>query len=179
MLLSTSLREGAARAAHHRRRRRPYTVTTKQEFQSVDEVLGFAISREEESCAFYTSLAARAERPGMQDVFQQFAGDELDHRIKLEQVRERKALLGTGGEVLDMHISDYLVPGDSSPDMDYQQALIVAMQKEQAAVALYTDLAGRLNDSALRTLFLGLAQEESRHRLRFEVEYDDTILTDN
>jgi hypothetical protein len=28
----------------------------------------------------------------------------------------------------------------------------------------------------LRDTFLGLAQEEARHKLRFEVEYDDDVL---
>jgi len=28
-------------------------------------------------------------------------------------------------------------------------------------------------------LFLGLAQEESRHKLRFELEYDEYVLREN
>jgi hypothetical protein len=28
-------------------------------------------------------------------------------------------------------------------------------------------------------MLLGLAQEEAKHKLRFEIEYDDQILTEN
>ena len=88
-------------------------------------------------------------------------------------------MLSTEGTVLDLKMADYLVAGEVSGDMDYQQALIMAMKKEKAAFRLYSDLADRVADGALRTLFLGLAQEEAKHKLRFEVEYDDVILRDN
>jgi hypothetical protein len=31
----------------------------------------------------------------------------------------------------------------------------------------------------MKTFFLALAQEEAKHKLRFELEYDDQILRDN
>ena len=34
-------------------------------------------------------------------------------------------------------------------------------------------------DEDLRGLLLSLAQEEAKHKLRFEIEYDDRILTEN
>ena len=63
--------------------------------------------------------------------------------------------------------------------MDYQSALILAMKKEKAAFRLYTDLAASTEDEGIRDLFQGLAQEEAKHKLRFEVEYDDDFLRDN
>jgi rubrerythrin len=150
-----------------------------QESGSVGDILKFAIARELESYQFYASLAARMERPWMQDVFQQFAQEELGHKAKLHGVREGEVTLSANSKVLDLKIADYLVAGEVSGDMDYQQALIIAMKKEKAAFRLYTDLAHRIDDEALQTMFLSLAQEEAKHKLRFEVEYDDMILTDN
>lgn len=150
-----------------------------QESGSVGDILKFAIARELESYQFYTSLAARMERPWMRDVFQQFAQEELGHKAKLQGVREGDVTLSADSKVLDLKIADYLVAGEVSGDMDYQQALIMAMKKEEAAFRLYTDLAHRIDDEALQTMFLSLAQEEAKHKLRFEVEYDDMILTDN
>ena len=63
--------------------------------------------------------------------------------------------------------------------MDYQQALIVAMKKEKEAFRMYSDLASVAQTAGLKELLLGLAQEEARHKLRFEVEYDDVILSEN
>ena len=59
--------------------------------------------------------------------------------------------------------------------MDYQQALIVAMKQEKAAYKLYSDLAAKVTFEGLRNTFLMLAQEEAKHKLHFEVEYDELI----
>jgi rubrerythrin len=53
------------------------------------------------------------------------------------------------------------------------------MKEEKAAFRLYTDLAERTPDPAIRQTFLSLAQEEAKHKLRFEIEYDDYILKEN
>ena len=58
-------------------------------------------------------------------------------------------------------------------------AEIVAMQREKAAYRLYTDLANNIDDPEMKELFLGLAQEEAKHKLYFEVQYDDQILKHN
>lgn len=53
------------------------------------------------------------------------------------------------------------------------------MKKEKAAFRLYNDLASTVKDRALRETFLALAQEEARHKLRFEIAYDEEILREN
>jgi rubrerythrin len=53
------------------------------------------------------------------------------------------------------------------------------MKKEKEAFRLYTTLADFTDDPILKDTFHGLAQEEAKHKLRFEVEYDDNILTEN
>jgi len=40
-------------------------------------------------------------------------------------------------------------------------------------------LAGIVPNSNLKNIFLSLAQEEAKHKLRFEIEYDDYILKEN
>ena len=72
-----------------------------------------------------------------------------------------------------------MVENIPSPDMSYADALVVAMKKEKAAFKLYADLAERTSDENLRKLFNNLALEESKHKLRFELEYDEVILKEN
>ena len=36
-----------------------------------------------------------------------------------------------------------------------------------------------MQDPELRKMFLSLAQEEAKHKLRFEIEYDDEIMKEN
>jgi rubrerythrin len=78
-----------------------------------------------------------------------------------------------------MKIADYLVPVEYDGDMSYQQILVLAMKREKAAFKLYSELAERVDEVPIRDLFLGLAEEEAKHKLRFELEYDEVILKDN
>ena len=79
-----------------------------------------------------------------------------------------------------VRLSDVKIDAEKqAAELDYQQALILAMKKEKAAFKLYHDLAAKVEDDSIKDLFLGLAQEEAKHKLRFEIEYDEVILKDN
>jgi len=148
-------------------------------FGSVDEVLDFAIKGEEEAHGFYMDLAQNAERGAMRKVFEDFAREELGHKKKLQGIKTGTLERGEGKTVTDLKIGDYLVDIEPHPGMDYQEALIVAMKKEKAAFKLYTDLAAAVDNESLSAIFLDLAQEEAKHKLRFEIEYDEQILKEN
>jgi rubrerythrin len=148
-------------------------------WSDVNEALDFAISNEEESYRFYTDLAGRAERSWMRAVFEGFAKEELGHKAKLEGVKKGNKLKLAEKKILDLKIGDYLVDVEPTGQLDYQQALVLAMKKEKAAFRLYSDIAAATEDATLRDVFLALAQEEAKHKLRFEVEYDEVVLRDN
>ena len=145
-------------------------------FANVDEILDFAISNEEKAFDFYMSLATKAKRPAMSEAFEEFAAEEEKHKTKLLAVKSGKKIEASiGGKTTDLKLSDYLVDIEPSPDMEYQDALIVAMKMEKAAFRLYSDLAANTDDTGLKDLFLSLAQEEAKHKLRFELEYDENV----
>jgi len=146
---------------------------------NLEEILDFAIAREQEAHDFYMDLAKKAERPGMGGLFQQFAREELGHKKKLEGIKKGTRYFTPAKQVVDLKIGDYLVDVDPSATLTYQNALILAMKKEKAAFQLYTDLAAETDDAEVKQIFESLAQEEAKHKLRFEVEYDDMILTEN
>jgi len=148
-------------------------------WSNVDEALDFAIQGEEEAYHFYTDLAAKAEKPWMRSVFEGFAKEEQGHKAKLEGVKKGHQLKPAEQKILDLKIGDYLVDIEPTGELDYQQALIVAMKKEKAAFRLYSDIAATIPDAGLREMFQALAQEEAKHKLRFEVEYDDHVLREN
>ena len=149
------------------------------QWKSADEILDFAIENEEKAAAFYTELAGKMKSSSMSKVFEDFAQEEQGHKAKLLRVKETGEMGPASRKILDLKIGDYLVEGEPDPEMDYQQALILAMKQEKAAFKLYTDLAAAAPNDNLRGLLLALAQEEAKHKLRFEVEYDDHILTEN
>ena len=150
-----------------------------KEFKSADDILDFAVEREEESYQFYMNLAKSSKRPGMKPLFEQFAKEEHGHKAKILDIKKGKLMAAVPKKIADLKMADYLVDVKPGKDLDYQQALILAMKKEKMAFKLYTDLAERAPAETLKNLFLSLAQEEARHKLRFELEYDDMVMTEN
>jgi rubrerythrin len=142
---------------------------------SLDEVLDFAIGEEAAAASFYTRLARHADVPGMKETLEGFAQEELIHKTKLEAIKGGARFSFASQRVADLKIADYAVDVTPDPQMAYRDALILAMKKEKAAYKLYADLAEVMQDNSLVTVFLALAQEEARHKLRFEVEYDDLL----
>ena len=150
-----------------------------QTFESPDAILDFAITNEEEAYEFYSKLADTMENPVTSKIFKDFSEEELGHKKKLLDVKKNNLLVAAAEKVMDLKIGDYTVKEAPTPTMTYQDALILAMKKEKAAFRLYMNLSEKVDDSNLKNLFLFLAQEEAKHKLRFEIEYDDYILTDN
>ncbi|MFC1564368.1 ferritin family protein [candidate division KSB1 bacterium] len=150
------------------------------DFNSVDNVLDFAIKNEEAARAFYLDLSEKMDNKAMRRVFMDFAEEELKHKRKLLYVKEGKLLEPSKNKILDLKIGDYLADVEEEDDIDYQKALILAMKREKNAFKLYTDLAESIEDNeGLKNTFLALAQEEAKHKLYFEREYDNEILKQN
>ena len=148
-------------------------------FNSVDEILDFAIQKEQEAHDIYLSLANQVAGTGMKVVFEQFAAEEAGHKKKLESVKAGRKLTAFAKQILDLQIGDHLADVEIRPDLSYQEALILAMKAEKNAYLMYHSLAQATDDQNLRALLLELAQEEAKHKLRFEIEYDNNILREN
>lgn len=148
---------------------------------SIEEILDFAIVEEQQANDFYMKLAGKMKADAMRRVFEEFAREELGHKARLQAMKDGKLSITSSAEehVPDLKIADYVVDVQPSADMDYQEALVLAMKKEKAAFMLYSDLAALVEDDAHKEVFLSLAQEEAKHKLRFEVEYDQEILSQN
>ena len=147
-------------------------------FESVDDILGFAIAGEVAANQFYMELAGKMKNPAMAKVFEDFAKEELGHKSKLEAIKQGEMLEPTE-KVAELKIAGYLVDTEPKPDMDYKDALVLAMKKEKAAYRLYLDLAAVAEAEELTNMFLYIAQEEAKHKLRFEIEYDEVVLKEN
>jgi len=135
---------------------------------SVDEILEFAIAREVEANHLCTYLARQMENPEMRKVCEDFAEEELEHKAKLElEVMKR-------GEVVHgLDISDYIMDVGDEMDMNYEELLVFVIRKEQISVDLYNDLSAVVKDEESREVLLSLVEEETEHKRRFKVEYDN------
>lgn len=149
-----------------------------KKFENVQIVLDFAIEREQEAHDFYEELAEKVATPQMAEVFKGFAIEELGHKMKLQALKQGEIEIDTE-EVHGLKIADYLVEVAPQSDMTYADALLVAMNREKAAYRLYCDMAELSQTEKTKQMFLTLAQEEAKHKLRFEIEYDDEVLMED
>ena len=149
------------------------------EFGSIQEILDFAIEKEQEASQFYTDWAKKLTAPNLRELFENFSGEEAKHKEKLIRVKNGSSFKPSAKQVTDLKIVDYLVDIMPSPDMDYQEALIIAIKREKASFKLYSDLAAIAGDENIRSLFATLAQEEAKHKLRLETEYEKDIYSEN
>jgi len=150
-----------------------------KQWDSIDDILDYAIGQEEQAVEFYTDLAARVDKPWVRRIFEDYADEERGHKRKLLAIKEGKLLKSDEPAAIDLKIADYVVDTQPGSSMGYRDALILAMKREKAAFKLYSDLAAATNEPQVRTTLLTLAQEEAKHKLRFELEYDDTIQSAN
>ena len=140
-------------------------------FESIDDALDFAISREIEAQAFYMKLADMVETPEMAKVFSDLASEELEHKAKLQAVKAGQ--IGIDMEQIgNLGITDHVKSIEPHAKMSYVDMLVVGMKKEEKSRKLYADLAVATQEQELKEIFLKLAQDEAEHKLRFEIEYD-------
>lgn len=148
-------------------------------FETIQEILDFAIENEQEAVDFYNSLATQSKSNDMRETFLQFAREEMSHKAKLLNILSEGISTLSTTKVSDMKISDYLVDVKPMPNMTYQDALVLAMKKEKAAFKLYSKLAEKTNIEVFKNLFLNLANEEAKHKIYFEIEYDEFVYREN
>jgi len=148
-------------------------------YKNIDEILDFAIKQEQSAYDFYTKLANQAQSKEIRKTFEDFAAEEQKHKQRLENVKATGQYIANETDILNMKISDYLVSPEVSENISYQDALILAMKREKAAFKLYMKLYEISNNDEMKTLFRNLANEEAKHKLNFELEYDDVVYKEN
>ncbi len=147
-----------------------------KKWESLDDILDFAIQQEQAAADFYIKLSSNMKHEPMRGIMEGFAEEELRHKKKLIAIKERGATTIVNDQVTpDLKMGDYLVDVKLTDDMGYEDALVVAMKMEKKAFQLYTDMAIMAEDESIKKSLLTLANEEAKHKLHFEIKYDDLI----
>jgi rubrerythrin len=141
-----------------------------------NEVINFAIKREEDAIQGYGSMIEVAETPGISKLLQELQDEERKHKELLQELTEGKIEDYKPTQVIDLKISDYLEEDTLEAEMDFQQLLIFAAKKEKSAVELYSKLAQETESEELRKLFEFLVEQEKSHKLKLETEYEKHVL---
>lgn len=146
------------------------------EFNSVEEILEFAIGREIEAYQLYKYWAARTKDNPVSKVFEDFSKEELGHKERLElEVMKQGSVVHSSEDVTAMKIANYDTEGEKSLNIDYRDVLVLAINKERISFRLYVDLAMVVKDKESREASLAIAEEEARHKTRFELEYEEIM----
>ena len=141
---------------------------------SDEEILKFAILRENEAHNFYLALASRTKEPPMQKLFEDLAAEELVHkeRLELELIKAGKTI--STKKSPPRPANEYIISDNPSSQLDinYKDILLLGMEKEEASFRIYVNLIPNIHDEQSREVLLALAEEEVKHKLRFETEYN-------
>ncbi len=147
---------------------------------TVDSILDFAIRNEEDVIRLYEHLAERAELDQVRTVFLDFAGEGRRHRQEIIDVRDGISELPEECDVADLEIEQHIRRIDPENGVvDYREALVVAMRVEEAAFKLYYSLAKASEEPQLKETLLRLARQKASHKLRFEIEYDEHVFSED
>ena len=149
-----------------------------RKIETAEEVLEFTIDREEESNRFYLALAERVDVLEMRKVFEELAEEELEHKAKLEfELLKKGKTLFSKDRSADIDTSDYIVSDTPLIDMEYKDMLGLAIEKEDASFRMYINLLGHVENHEAKEVLLAIAEEEVKHKLRFQIEYDNLLKT--
>jgi rubrerythrin len=147
------------------------------DFDNLQAVINFAIEKEKEAASFYEENSKSEKMAGKKQMLLEFAAEERKHQTLLEDY------LATGVAeklddyqfkwITDIKRSDYVEPTEYKPGMPYNELLMLAMKREEAALKLYNALLDKAQDEDAKKLFKMLCQEEAKHKLALETMYDD------
>lgn len=147
-------------------------------FKNVEDILNFAIKVEEDSYNFYKYWEEKLEHPYMKKIFGIFASEELKHKKKIQEIKAGNKLKlseSADKKIMDLKIANYLVDVKPTSEMDFQDALILAMKREKAAYEFYDSIKELVDSPEMKQVFEFLANEEARHKLKLETIYDEHI----
>ena len=145
----------------------------KERLRTIEDIIEYAIEQEAKANSFYNHLAQDVEKAELKQALKNLAVDEFQHKLRLEGVRDGQVEL-TEEEIGSLHIAESIDDVKLRRNMSYKELLAYAIKKEDAAQKLYTKLAHMTKRPKIKEVFDLLAQEEARHKLSLEIEYDLT-----
>jgi rubrerythrin len=147
----------------------------------IEDILYYAINKEVEANVFYNLLSQYIDDAGVRDICNELASEELEHKARLEleimklgMVVKPSVADQQGNKVLPKPL-DYMVEITRAIRLGLPELMLWAMEKEKMSFRLYIDMIDMVEEKESRQTLMELAEEEARHKMRFEVEYDKLL----
>jgi rubrerythrin len=132
------------------------------------DAVEMAIENEIEAYEFYQGVATQVSDEDMKELFLHFAEEESKHKSLLENVLIKGSFDLIPKETRDYKVSEAIDLPKLSTDMKPEDAIVLAMKKEEVAMKHYSDLAEVSADKDLKKLFEDLAGMEREHKFKLE-----------
>ena len=147
------------------------------EFESLKDIIEFALEKEKEAVVFYKKISREESMSGTAEMLREFSREEDKHVTLLENIMkegvDESVREYTLKWIVDIKRSDFVNDLTYEKGMPYNEILMVAMKREEKALALYNRLETMAENPAQVKVFRILAQEEAKHKLALETMYDD------
>ena len=149
-----------------------------EKYNNIDEVINFAIEQEQREVDFYNELADKMSKAKVELLFRDLALEKQNHILKLEVIRiNGKIDHNSYDQIKELKTEHYIADVDySNEDPNYEDALIMAMEKEKSTFMFYWDLAERVSTPDLQDLFYMLALHEAKQKVKLEIQFDRECL---
>jgi len=148
-------------------------------FTTLDDVIKFAVEREDLAYRLYSNAARRTESISARKVFEELAHEEEGHKKSFENLDLRMAHEYKIVDRPDMRLADYMKHIPFREDFTYAEILHYAMKTEEDAYKLYSEMAASTTDERLKKMLSVLADIEKGHKRRIEDLYELHVLTEN
>ncbi len=142
------------------------------EQQTIGQIIRLAIQREREAYNFLMAMSECVESPGIKYMFRDLAKEEVGHKDKLELELMKLGQVVQPQDSQAETENPYYVESDECASMDYADLLRLCIEKEDISFRFYINMAIQMNQEQSRDIMLALAEEELRHKLRFEAELE-------
>jgi rubrerythrin len=147
-------------------------------FTTLDDVIKFAVQREETAYRLYQSAAQKATSISSRKMFEELAHEEAAHKVSFERLDLGVLENHTFSKEVDMKLAEYMVDIPFREDLTYAEILHYAMKTEEYAYKLYLTAAENTPDLKVKKMLLLLADVEKGHKQRIEDIYDERVLTE-
>lgn len=142
-----------------------------KKIKNLQDILKFAIDKEEKSIRFYSGLLDKVRSPRVANEIRDIIKTEEEHKQLFESIDADEFVKKLIEPSIDLRIAEYVDEVEPKPHMSVKDLFNIAMHREQRSVDLYRHLAS-LFDGEPRKFFENLAAEESDHKLLFESKWD-------
>lgn len=148
---------------------------------TIEAALELAVQMENEGFRNYLQALRRVKNKAAQEILRDAALDELQHKLELERALVLGQFDGTGLEkpVPTMNLDYTLKKTELSPDSDNREALAYAIHLEKEALDFYRRMANGCAGAPMASLFVKIANDETRHLQQLEDLYEEHFLTEN